>query len=292
MALGKWRLEVKSPGRELHSCQNQKVNKQIQANWWLSLLQQPQWSTTDWVAYTSKVPLLVVLKASNDGVGRFGSFWRRLHASLLASRGWLEIFVPLQVYHSPFLPRSSRDVLPVSGLWPLKKINKGINHIGLGVHPTVWAHFNLIVTLFPNKVQGVRNFFLEVGGGIAVEAYVCAKSLQLCPALCDHVDSRLPSSSVQTRILEWVAVPSSRGSFWPASLNVCLHWQVGSLPLVPPGKPMVGDDNSTHSIRVNVNIVFHVQQRVCKFCVSYKHLRFFFLIPVFITSYIPPLHIH
>ena len=72
----------------------------------------------------------------------------------------------------PFLPLSSVDVLPVSGLWPLKKINKGINHIGLGVHPTVWAHFNLIVTLFPNKVQGVRNFFLEVGG-IAVEAYVC-----------------------------------------------------------------------------------------------------------------------
>ena len=24
----------------------------------------------------------------------------------------------------------------------------------------------------------------------------------------------------------------------PASLNVCLHWHAGSLPLAPPGKPL------------------------------------------------------
>ena len=45
---------------------------------------------------------------------------------------------------------------------------------------------------------------------------VCAKSLQLCPFLCDPVDCSLPGSSVhgilQARILEWVAMPSSRGS--------------------------------------------------------------------------------
>ena len=38
MALGEWCLEVKRPGRELHLCQNQKVNKQIQANWWLGFM--------------------------------------------------------------------------------------------------------------------------------------------------------------------------------------------------------------------------------------------------------------
>ena len=44
---------------------------------------------------------------------------------------------------------------------------------------------------------------------------VCAKLLQLCPTLCDPVDCSPPGSSVcgslQARILEWVAMPSSRG---------------------------------------------------------------------------------
>ena len=42
---------------------------------------------------------------------------------------------------------------------------------------------------------------------------------QLCPTLCDTVDCSLPGSSVhgvlQARILEWVAMPSSRGSSQP-----------------------------------------------------------------------------
>ena len=47
-------------------------------------------------------------------------------------------------------------------------------------------------------------------------AYVCAKSLQPCPALCDPMDCSPPGSSdngiLQARILEWVAMPFSRGS--------------------------------------------------------------------------------
>ena len=43
-----------------------------------------------------------------------------------------------------------------------------------------------------------------------------AKSLQLGPTLCDPMDYSLPGSSVyeifQGRILEWVAMPSSRES--------------------------------------------------------------------------------
>ena len=42
------------------------------------------------------------------------------------------------------------------------------------------------------------------------------KLLQLCPAVCDPVDCSLPGWSVhgilQDRILEWVALPFSRGS--------------------------------------------------------------------------------
>ena len=62
---------------------------------------------------------------------------------------------------------------------------------------------------------------------------------QSCPTLCDPVDCSSPGSSVhgilQARILEWVAIPSSRGSSW--RLLCLLHWQVGTLPLAPPGKP-------------------------------------------------------
>ena len=48
-----------------------------------------------------------------------------------------------------------------------------------------------------------------------IRAWGHAKSLQLCPTLCDPIDCSLPPSSVhgilQTRILEWVAMPSFRG---------------------------------------------------------------------------------
>ena len=41
---------------------------------------------------------------------------------------------------------------------------------------------------------------------------------EFCLTLCDSVDYNLPSSSVhgisQAKILEWVAIPFSRGSSW------------------------------------------------------------------------------
>ena len=46
-----------------------------------------------------------------------------------------------------------------------------------------------------------------------------AKLIQSCPTLCDPRDCSLPGSSVhgilQERIMEWVAMPSSRGSSPP-----------------------------------------------------------------------------
>ena len=55
---------------------------------------------------------------------------------------------------------------------------------------------------------------------------VHAKSLQSCPTLCDPKDCSLPDSSahgiLQARILEWVAVPSSRGAFWCRDRTLCL----------------------------------------------------------------------
>ena len=46
---------------------------------------------------------------------------------------------------------------------------------------------------------------------------VCAQAAQSCPTLCDPVDCSPLGSSVhgilQARILEWVALPSSKGIF-------------------------------------------------------------------------------
>ena len=68
---------------------------------------------------------------------------------------------------------------------------------------------------------------------------LCAKLLQSCLTLCDFMDYCPPGSSVhgilQPWILEWVAVPSSKGSSWPeteptslmstcSSRQVLYHW--------------------------------------------------------------------
>ena len=66
---------------------------------------------------------------------------------------------------------------------------------------------------------------------------LCAKSLQLCLTLCDTMDHSPPGYSVQARILEWVAISSSRGIIWTQGLSLhllcllhllwcLLHWQV------------------------------------------------------------------
>ena len=60
---------------------------------------------------------------------------------------------------------------------------------------------------------------------------------QLCPTHWDFMDCNPPGSSVhgilQARILEWVAMPSSRGSAQPKSPTL----QADSLQSEPPGKP-------------------------------------------------------
>ena len=53
------------------------------------------------------------------------------------------------------------------------------------------------------------------------EAHMRAKSLHLCPTLCNPMDSSLPGSYrrihgiLQERILAWIAMLSSKGSSWP-----------------------------------------------------------------------------
>ena len=67
--------------------------------------------------------------------------------------------------------------------------------------------------------------------------YVHAKFLQLCLTLCDSMYHSSPGSSVHWILREKILVCVS---VWPRDQTyityVYLHWQVGSLLLVPPGK--------------------------------------------------------
>ena len=53
----------------------------------------------------------------------------------------------------------------------------------------------------------------QISDLLKVPAAAAAKSLQLCPTLCDPIDSSLPGSPIpgilQARTLEWVAISFS-----------------------------------------------------------------------------------
>ena len=81
-----------------------------------------------------------------------------------------------------------------------------------------------------------------------------SKSFQSCPSLRPQnwwltlqywgLQSSPVHAILQARILQWVAMPSSRGIFSTQESNPCLlhllHWQMGSLPLVLSGKCIWG----------------------------------------------------
>ena len=64
---------------------------------------------------------------------------------------------------------------------------------------------------------------------------------QLCLTVCNTIDCSLPGSSVngisQTRIMEWVAISSSRGSSQPRDLRllhcrwILYHWATRDAPI-------------------------------------------------------------
>ena len=71
-----------------------------------------------------------------------------------------------------------------------------------------------------------------------------AQSLRSCPTLTIlwAIAHQAPLSMgiLQTRILEWVAMPSSRGSSQPGSESESPALQAVSLPTEPPGKSTIG----------------------------------------------------
>ena len=70
-----------------------------------------------------------------------------------------------------------------------------------------------------------------------------AKSLQLCPTLCDPIDGRPPRSPVpgilQARILEWVAISFSNACIHAKSLQSC-PTLFNPMDSSPPGSSVHG----------------------------------------------------
>ena len=77
---------------------------------------------------------------------------------------------------------------------------------------------------------------------VCVCAHACVRA-QLCPALCNPMDCSPPCSSVHgiilAWILEWIAMPSSRGSSWPRDWThvscigrwILYHWAMREVPI-------------------------------------------------------------
>ena len=105
--------------------------------------------------------------------------------------------------------------------------------------------FSMLVVgkpFFCNGPDSCCRSYISEGGCLCTDA--AAKSLPSCLTLCDPMYRSPPGSSVhgilKARILGWASVPFSIESFLAQGSNPCLlhllHWQVGSLPLAPPGK--------------------------------------------------------
>ena len=89
--------------------------------------------------------------------------------------------------------------------------------------------------------------------------------------MSDSLQPHGPGCSVhgisQARILEWVAMPSSRGSSWPRGwtrISYVLHWQEGSLPLVLPGtyvNYILSETGKNNQKEIGTNIALVIQMK-------------------------------
>ena len=111
----------------------------------------------------------------------------------------------------------------------------------------------------------------------------CPSVTQSCPTLCDPVDCSPPGSSVhgilQARILEWVAVPSSRGSSQPRNTNPCLlcllHCRQVLYPLSHLGSPL-HVDYLHFSIHVFIGFIFLLTKQNLLFLICFSVCFFFY----------------
>ena len=72
------------------------------------------------------------------------------------------------------------------------------------------------VSSFFNPISKLYNLWTkEKSNWHLLTLCMCMLVIQLCPTLCDPMGCSCVHGILQARILEWVAVPFSRGSSWP-----------------------------------------------------------------------------
>ena len=93
--------------------------------------------------------------------------------------------------------------------------------------PDIYPRVELLgytVALFFNFIFNWRTVALQYCTGFCHAAAAAAKSLQLCPTLCDPIDGNLPGSPVpgilQARTLEWVAISFSNAWKWKVKVKL------------------------------------------------------------------------
>ena len=120
------------------------------------------------------------------------------------------------------------------GFWNFSRVVQGLE---------IWRESHTIRNMLEEEVFVKRD--CEV-------AYCCCLVAKPCPTLCNSVDCSPSGSSVpgilQAGILEWVAMPSSRGSSPPRD-RTCISCTAGGFFITePPGKP---PKHGNMDIRIN-----------------------------------------
>ena len=122
-------------------------------------------------------------------------------------------------------------------------------------------------------IEKQRHYFANI---MPVQQNVHTELLQSCLTLCDPMDCSLPGFSVHgdspgknTGVGCHFLL---QGVFLTQELNPCLfsllHWQAGSLPLVPPGKAqfenVVFSKSSLKQLNMNILVlIFFFQRHSC-----------------------------
>ena len=141
---------------------------------------------------------------------------------------------------------SGQGVFISARLWATGWQKECLIHVFIGVvwisHRPLWQHYHIVQQLLachilPFDCRSLRNilkysarFILRVSAAAAA----AAKSLQLCPTLCDPIDSSPPGSlipgSLQARALEWVAISFSNAWKWKVKVKSLSRVQIFETP--------------------------------------------------------------
>ena len=106
----------------------------------------------------------------------------------------------------------------------------------------------------PHPCSALSCHHLHLPYGVAVVLVA-----QLCQTFYNPIDCSPPGSSVhgilQARILEWVAIPFSRGSFYPRD-GTWVSCIAGRLPSEPPGRPAPPQEALRSSVCLSLSCTY------------------------------------